>query len=129
ANVGVPLAEHSAVVFKADTTTLSSQVVVATIGEGTLGNSTNPFDIHSGTFDNAYISWNGPGSNTGHLYVCGTGAANKIPTLYGIPFDGVSSVSLASGGQGYTSAPAVSFGSNATATATATITNSEVFSI
>src|SRR5439155_5615577 len=89
--------------------------------EGTLGSGTLPFDIHAGAFDNAYFSWDGVGSNPGHLYMCGTAALTKAPTLYQIPFDGVSSVTVTAGGSGYTSAPGVSFtgtGSGATATST-----------
>src|SRR5262249_23764580 len=53
------------------------------IGRGSVANTTTNVDIHDGAFDDAYF---GNTPNTGHLFMCGTSAANTRPFHYWIGF-------------------------------------------
>jgi hypothetical protein len=112
-------ANTKALVVQADITTPLGHGRTAFIGQGTLAGTA--IDTHSGAFDNNFFIWNGSGVNPGHLLMCGTAFGNTSPTLYEIPFSGVSSLTLTNGGNGYSPNPAVGFsgggGSGATATA------------
>lgn len=66
--------------FKQDLTGL----VRVHIGLGSVGNTTNPVDIHTGAFDNEY--WGASPQNSGHLFVCGTGPSDMTPYHYWIKF-------------------------------------------
>jgi hypothetical protein len=53
------------------------------IGRGSVANTTTNVDIHDGAFDDAYF---GNTPSTGHLFMCGTSAANTRPFHYWIGF-------------------------------------------
>jgi len=53
------------------------------VGLGSVGSTIANWNIHTGAFDNTYF---GATPNTGHLFVCGTGAADTQPTHYWIGF-------------------------------------------
>jgi hypothetical protein len=65
--------------LKADLTGL----VRVHVGMGSVGNTTNNVDVHSGAFDNNYF---GPTPTTGHLFICGTAANSTGAFLYWIRF-------------------------------------------
>jgi hypothetical protein len=96
----------SAVTLQSSTMTPFSSPQVATIGQGTKGTQTG-INTVGGSFDNSYYNWSGSGANTGHLYMIGTAAAATYPTLYGIPFSGIGSVTVTGNGGGYSAAPTV----------------------
>ncbi len=124
ANVGGTTfaANTSAVVVQ--TTTALGSPKVATIGEGSLGTTTN-LNVVSGSFDNAYFNWPGSGVNPGHFYAIGTTSTVTSPTLYQLGYSGIASVTLNTNGAGYTT-PSVAFsdgtGFGATATASGGVT-------
>ncbi len=60
-----------------------SGVVRVHIGRGSRGNVTTNVDLHDGAFDDAYF---GGTPTAGHLFMCGTGAANTRPFHYWIGF-------------------------------------------
>ena len=55
------------------------------VGLGSVGTTIANWNIHTGAFDDAYF---GATPSSGHLFLCGTGAANTQPTHYWIGFAG-----------------------------------------
>ena len=119
AGIGNATANKTAVTLQANTATPFTSPQVATIGQGTLGTQTG-INAVGGSFDNNYYSWSGSGANTGHLYMIGTAAAATYPTLYGIPFSGIGSVTVTGNGGGYSTAPTVTISDSTGAGAAAT---------
>ena len=71
---------NSAVVAQVDTTSLLELNRVS-IGQGSRGGTA--VNLYGGDFDNAYFT----SPLSGHMIVCGTGAADTIPTTYSLSFD------------------------------------------
>jgi hypothetical protein len=81
---------HS-VVVQASTTSPGSALATADVGTGDDNcDSSHTFNMHAGAFDQAYFNYNGSGTNSGHLYVCGssTNTTTYSPELWAIPFTG-----------------------------------------
>jgi hypothetical protein len=53
------------------------------VGQGSVGRTIANWNIHTGAFDDAYF---GATPSTGHLFLCGTGAADTQPYHYWIGF-------------------------------------------
>jgi hypothetical protein len=70
----------SAVVVQANTSNLAVKSKVR-IGQGSAGGTS--VNLYDGDFDNNFTT-----PSSGHLLVCGTGAADPTPWRYNLPFDG-----------------------------------------
>ncbi len=65
------------------------------VGLGSVGTTIANWNIHTGAFDDAYF---GATPSSGHLFLCGTGAANTQPTHYWIGFAGYPTMDAAPAG-------------------------------
>jgi hypothetical protein len=73
----------SAAVVQYHTSSPFTLIARARIGKGSTGAPGTVVNLYGGDFDNTYFST----PATGHMIVCGTGAADTIPTIYSLSFD------------------------------------------
>jgi len=72
-----------------------TNVVRVHVGLGSVGATIPNWNIHSGAFDDPYF---GATPSTGHLFLCGTGAANTEPFHYWIGFTAYPTMNAATSG-------------------------------